>query len=320
LNNPKAFISYSHSDKDFALKIEKDLRESGVIVWIDKYYIQPGESLIQKIFAEGLAEADFFLILLSATSTKSKWVAEELDAAIVRKIEGVIRIIPVLIENCEIPLSLRSLLLINLSENYIENIRNLIKTLHGVFDKPPIGTAPNYVIDLKQSVGGLSKNASLLGMALLFNSDEDTGFEHRYWSTDINTIVPSLTPKEINEIVDELESYGLVNVHRVVGNAPYHFGDISPTYALYLFFKNEGLSYDPESDIKTIASAIAAKGESTGQELRQITLLSPARINRAISYLKDYGYIRVVETIGTAPYTFRSAVATSQTKKLAQNI
>ena len=62
--HPKTFISYSHSDKDIAIKLSENLRKNGIEVWIDKWEILPGDSLVQKIFEEGLSGIDAFIVIL----------------------------------------------------------------------------------------------------------------------------------------------------------------------------------------------------------------------------------------------------------------
>lgn len=316
--NHKAFLSYSHSDKEFADKLAKDLREQGIDIWIDKWEIQLGDSIIQKIFFEGLANTDFFLILLSSESIRSKWVSEELNAAIVKKIEGVTRVIPVIKERCDVPLPLRTLLWVDLSSNYDDGIRMLVKTMHGVSEKPPLGKIPEYISAIKQSVGGLSKNASTLGSLLLTRPDDQTGFERSYSSEELRSLVPFLKPDELNDVVDELESYGLVKTLKFLGTAPYNFGQVTPTYALFLHFKDEGINYDPIDDVKAVAAAIVAKGRLNGDELRSIVQLPPVRLNRAVSYLEEYGYVRVYKYIGTAPYNFGQLKATQHTRQFVQ--
>lgn len=288
-------------------------------MWIDKYDIRPGDSLIRKIFEEGLAQSDFFLILLSAASTQSKWVTEELDAAMINKIEGITKIIPLLKEACTIPPQLRSLVWVDLSTDYTEGIRTLVKTMYGVFEKPPVSNAPEYVTTLRQSVGGLSSIASTLGSLLLSTKEDESGYEVSLSTKDLESSLPNLSPDEINDAVDELESYGLAKAHKVYGNAPYYFIEVSPTYALYLHFKNEGLDYDPEEDIRAVAAAVVAKNSLTGDQLREIVPLSPGRLNRAVAYLEDYGHIRVIKTLGTAPYDFRELMATRLTRQFVQN-
>jgi hypothetical protein len=317
---PKAFVSYSHSDKEFVEKLAQDLRKDGGInVWIDKFEINPGDSLIQKIFSEGLSESQFFVIVLSNESTKSNWVKQELDIAMTQKLAGVTRIIPVLKETTEVPVPLRSLMYIDLSKDYQEGVRKLIKTMHGVSDKPPIGKIPNFVSSLKQSVGGLSREATKLGFLLLSTDNDESGYDPQLPAQKIKETLPDFTAEEINDAVDELESYGLVKAYKVLGNAPFYFAHVTATYALFLHFKEEGLDYDPEGDIKTVANAVAASQEVENKELKKLLNIPPGRINRAVSYLEEYGLAHVIRTMGTAPYNFRSVIATRQTREFVKN-
>lgn len=315
---PKAFLSYSHADRQFAVALADELLKAGIDLWLDKYEIRPGDSLIDKIFSEGLSQSKFFLVLLSIASTQSKWVQEELNAAMIKRIEGMTRVVPILRETCDIPLQLRSLKWIDLSSNYESGIKDLVKTIHNVADKPAIGTPPDYVLALRQSVGGLSKEASTIGSLLLSTEDDETGFEKRFWSRDLHALLPALSAEELNDAVDELESNGFVKAHKVFGNAPYYFADVAPTYALFLHFKDEGLKYDPMEDIKAVAAAVVARESLKGDDLRQVVPISPGRLNRAVAYLEDNGYVRVVKTLGTRPYDFRDVEATRQTRQFVK--
>jgi len=108
------FISYSHSDKAIAEKIAHDLTNRGINVWWDQWDLQPGDSLVAKIFEFGLAKASHFLILLSPASVRSSWVREELNIATILRIEEIVRVIPVLVDGAEIPTPLRSLMWVDL--------------------------------------------------------------------------------------------------------------------------------------------------------------------------------------------------------------
>ena len=72
-----------------------------------------------------------------------------------------------------IPLPLRSIFWIDMSSNYEKHLRELLKALHGVSEKPEIGTPPEYVTSLQQSVGGLSEGASTIGSILIKNPEEN---------------------------------------------------------------------------------------------------------------------------------------------------
>jgi hypothetical protein len=100
---PKAFLSYSHNDKNEAIKIAEALRAGGIEIWLDRWEILPGDSLIQKIFEEGLAGADAFLVLISKNSILSPWVRQELDVAMIKRIEGITRIIPLVLDGVQPP-------------------------------------------------------------------------------------------------------------------------------------------------------------------------------------------------------------------------
>lgn len=311
----EAFLSYSHEDKDFAERIAKKLIDSGIDVWWDNWEISAGDSIIQKIFIEGLSKVDIFLIILSNASVNSNWVKQELDHAIIKKIEGVTRIIPLIKEKCDIPPPLRTLLWVDLSTDFDAGIQKIVKSILDVSDKPPLGEVPEYITELKQSVGGLSQIASTVGTVLFNRQEDQLGFEKMFSAEEIKSY-SKLTVEEINDAVDELEEYGLVKVLKYMGTAPYDFGEVEPTYALFLHFKNEGLDYDPIDDIKIIASAlVASENHINGEEIQELTGLTPVRINRAVAYLGDYDRIYVMKALGTAPFDFAMIKATRKTRQ-----
>ena len=127
-----------------------------------------------------------------------------------------------------------------------------------------------------------------------------------------------LTEEEIDDAVDELEEYGLVRTLKYQGTAPFKFGGVEPTYALFLHFKEEGLDYDPIEDIKTVASVIASKGQIDGNGLQEVSRLLPVRLNRAIAYLEDYGLVSVLKFMGTAPFKFGFVTATRKTRQFVE--
>ena len=317
--NKTAFLSYSHEDRGFAERIATELRKAGIDVKIDIWEIKPGDSLIQKIFVEGLSNCDIFLILISNASVRSKWVREELDYAMIKKIDGVTRIIPLIKEKCEIPPPLRTLLWVDLSVDFDDGIRRVVKSIHDVSEKPPLGKIPDYIAELKNSVSGLSRAASTVGSILLSRQGDQLGFEKGYTGEELHRVVSMLTEEEINDAVDELEEYGLVHTLKYMGTAPYNFGGVEPTYALFLHFKEEGLDYDPIEDIKTVASAVASqKSGIDGNGIQELCNLQPVRINRAVAYLEDYGIVKVLKFLGTTPFKFGLVEATRKTRQFVE--
>jgi hypothetical protein len=106
---PKVFLSHASEDKErFVMDFARQLRENGVDVWLDQWEMKPGDSLVDKIFEEGLKEARAVIIVLSTTSVQKPWVREELNASVVNRISRGTKLIPVVIDECEVPESLRS--------------------------------------------------------------------------------------------------------------------------------------------------------------------------------------------------------------------
>ncbi|HIP73979.1 MAG TPA: toll/interleukin-1 receptor domain-containing protein [Anaerolineae bacterium] len=129
---PHIFISYSHSDQTFAKKLAQDLQQKGGNkVWLDLWEIQIGDSIIEKI-EEGIKESDFLVIVLSPKSVSSPWVKEELNSALTKQLnQQTIKVLPALIEDCEIPvfLSHRQYADFRPGSDYDKTITKLLKAV-----------------------------------------------------------------------------------------------------------------------------------------------------------------------------------------------
>ena len=139
--NPKVFISHASEDKErFVKRFALKLRNKGVDAWLDKWEIKPGDSLVDKIFEEGIGECSAFIIILSKNSVNKKWVKEELSSAVVRRIEKSTKIIPVKIDdNINIPTSINHLYRVNITnlDNYDNDFEDIYNTIYDVNQKPP---------------------------------------------------------------------------------------------------------------------------------------------------------------------------------------
>ena len=53
---PTAFLSHASEDKaSFAEPLGRELASLGIRPWLDKWEIRPGDSLVSKLFDEGVA-------------------------------------------------------------------------------------------------------------------------------------------------------------------------------------------------------------------------------------------------------------------------
>lgn len=101
------FISYSHADKKFVDDLAVQLVRHRVHVWIDRWELRVGDSLINKV-QEAIAGASALLVILSKASTKSDWCKKELTAGLFRELdEKRVVVLPVLLEDCDMPMFLK---------------------------------------------------------------------------------------------------------------------------------------------------------------------------------------------------------------------
>lgn len=101
------FLCHASADKPVVRGIAKNLIKRGSKVWLDEAEIMIGDSLIEKI-QMGIENSDFLGVVLSPRSVESIWVKKEVEAALTQEIDaGKVKVLPILIEDCDIPLFLR---------------------------------------------------------------------------------------------------------------------------------------------------------------------------------------------------------------------
>lgn len=126
----KVFISYSHKDKKFVNHLTNKLREHNVEVWLDSKEISIGSNIAERI-KDGISKVDFFILILSKNSTESKWVNYELSATILNEISRQETIIlPVLIEDCQIPFSLQDRLYADFRFSFDKGFNSLLNAIN----------------------------------------------------------------------------------------------------------------------------------------------------------------------------------------------
>lgn len=101
------FISYSRSDLAFVDWLAGQLVTRRHHIWMDRWELSIGDSLISKI-QSALTDSDAMLIVLSKNSTASEWCKKELNSGLMRELEEKrVLVLPCVIDDCNIPLFLR---------------------------------------------------------------------------------------------------------------------------------------------------------------------------------------------------------------------
>lgn len=179
---PRVFVSHASEDKDrFVVDFARRLRAAGIDAWLDHWELQPGDSLVDRIFEEGIGNADAFIVVLSNHSIDKKWVREELNAAVVKRLSEGTRLIPVLIDDVDVPQALRSTLWIKVESlvTYDNELERIVRTIYGQTDKPALGPPPSWVRPAV-SVSGLAAED---GIVLALAAEQAITNGHRHLDT-----------------------------------------------------------------------------------------------------------------------------------------
>lgn len=174
------FVSYSHADGAVAREIERRLRESGAVTWIDVRRVELGESFVTGI-NQGLYQASYLLFIVSKSSIASKWVTMEVEAALASEATVVI---PVLIDDVSLdtwPL-LKTKLRVDFRVGPEAAIERLIAFL--VKEKQPATPKPRMMAANKNPLRGASRRELRLVASQCMNETLLSAF---LWDADLDT-------------------------------------------------------------------------------------------------------------------------------------
>jgi hypothetical protein len=121
------FVCYSHADKEFVDKLAFALVEKRAHVWVDRWELNVGDSLVQRI-QDAISDADGLLVILSRSSVESEWCKRELSAGLMRELsEKRVLVLPVLIEECDVPLLLADKLYADFRCDFDEGLAQILE-------------------------------------------------------------------------------------------------------------------------------------------------------------------------------------------------
>ena len=295
-----------------------DLIGNGVNVWYDQWEIKPGDSLRRKI-DEGIEGAAYFMVLLTPNSLESEWVQTELDAGMVRRIEGTCKLIPIILNlsDDQIPVTLRGLRWVRL-ESYDEGLRELLNVCHGVETKPPLGAVPSWAKPVLPLDIDLSIQAQRLAVLLCERSQRGDTMDPQLDASEVLQAM-QITEEEAAVAADELEERGWVKLHLFSGMGRAGFGRITPEPALFFAVDPHVKGWNPEKDACTLAACLVNFGTDIValKEADERLQWGPRRINPAAYFLNDRGFAKGQVLQSLEPYAFYYIQVTPRTKRFA---
>lgn len=125
----EVFLCHSSADKGHVRMVHDDLKNLGVSCWLDENKIKVGDSIVSKI-DEGLGSSRTMIAFLSKQSVQSMWAKKEWQSFLSRKLSGSeLRILPALLEECDVPPLLADVKYADFRNGYYEGFKEIYKAL-----------------------------------------------------------------------------------------------------------------------------------------------------------------------------------------------
>ncbi len=161
------FISYCSEDRKFIRKLSNHLRQLGHQVWLDEWKTLVGQCLVSEI-QKGIEDTDFVAVALSKKSVKSGWVEREWQAKYWEDIEQRrIRVLPLLIEDCDIPTLLKPKKYADFRRIYIKGLVDLSLSLNFTYPQSGITEFHTDIVDF-HTWGKLLEKTTKLDLVLMY--------------------------------------------------------------------------------------------------------------------------------------------------------
>jgi WD40 repeat protein len=147
------FLSYSSQDKQKVKQLAENLHDDGVCVWFDEWEIEPGDDIFSKM-QEGISLSRILVLIMSPNAFGSDWVSLESNTVIFRDpMNKERRFIPVLIENCEIPDTIRRYKYIDLRKKDIDSYIQLLEICRAISKPETYETLPTLTTFERKLIG-----------------------------------------------------------------------------------------------------------------------------------------------------------------------
>lgn len=294
---PKVFVSHASEDKErFVIPFATALRKKGIDAWVDRWEMRVGDSLVDKIFEEGLKEASAVIVVLSNVSIAKPWVREELNAAVVNRIEKGARIIPIVLDGCEVPQALRHIVWESVPDtsNFQLTLTRVVDEIFEKSSKPPLGAAPGYVASAStRQIGGLTA-ADHSVISVLYNAFLSQPSSY----VDPDELLSAMEEKGLDQdIVSDslaaLEHKGYAENIKMLGG-PWHSRLTSDGVSALLGDTENGL-------IRQVGFCILNEGLQKAVEIARSVEQPLPLVEHAIGRLEEGGHLLVSKYISEPP-------------------
>ncbi|HAX44471.1 MAG TPA: molecular chaperone Tir [Solibacterales bacterium] len=294
---PQVLISHASEDKQrFVVPLATRLRGSGVDAWMDAWEINPGDSLIDKIFNEGLKNSQAMIVVLSRHSIDKPWVREELNAGMVKKITEKLKLIPIRLDSCDVPECLKHTAWQDIADpsSFDVEFERILNSIFGQYEKPSLGEPPPYTQSEAPELAGLSKIDAII-FALCCNRTFEVPFLliDREWLAEATGAL-GISTENVVETQEVLHNRDFAKVHWTMG--PKHICSMTVTE---WGFNQFAISHpDYTRALESVALMIIRDRDGSSHEMMKKSDLPPRLIEHALFVLENNQYIRTTKVHG----------------------
>jgi hypothetical protein len=123
------FVSHRGADGDVAERIAAEIRDVGHDVWLDRWEIDVGDSVVGEI-DQGLAAADYLVLCCSARGTDTPWISREWMVTLHRQLEGKgVKLLPAILDGGALPAILDDIKPANLARDWSAGMAELLRAI-----------------------------------------------------------------------------------------------------------------------------------------------------------------------------------------------
>jgi len=296
---PSVFVSHASEDKErFVVKFAQRLRENGVDAWLDQWEMQPGDSLVDKIFEQGLKHAQAVIVVVSAASITKPWVREELNLSVVKRIGQGLKLIPVVIDQCEVPQALQSTIWQRIDdlEHYDAAFKRILAAIFDTSDKPALGKPPERFVAAEPVLPTFTVNDERVLRAVAHN--EVDLCEGPIWFEELHAQpeLAALTEEELAESVEILAQKQVIVFERL-GNGGGWLSLTLPGFQQYA----EAFVPDYKEAVAQIGGLLINEEAATNNELVARTGRTRIFVNNVLDVLAAAQHI-VLSKYGTGEW------------------
>lgn len=216
------FMSYSREDISYQKRVIAELRQRGIIVWVDTENLIPGSPAWEREIERAIRAAAGIIVLLSPDANNSEWVRREISFAE----QNNKRIFPVLIrgdEDDSIPLRLSSHQRVDLRRHFNLGLDELVNALKDHLGVTAVHRIPKQKKSVKFNPADLRKFIlpgflAMFGLACLGGLTLAASYVLKSIPTPSQVVT---TPPDVDPIITETAIDIVIETHEPTGKIVY---------------------------------------------------------------------------------------------------